>query len=394
MSVQRSRNSVLNYRRDKGDAFRIEKHIMSKKATDREESKVRHKQHLVEQSKLNQIRALETLQKEKDFRYERVQTSKQNKLAQEHQRLVTAQSRLEHMREQEAILLGRLKRAKDVHSTMQKELKHITSTPVLTSPENKIRAEKVRKSPLASSPLLPSCAPQSHDGAGEGHMRISKNSNSTGDEKQTKENKLEIETPGKIASAMNRITSSLKNISEEASANQNLQPLSPMQMKFDSPILRARQDMFEDAPVQNDIEAEEDEERSLMLQKASHTIGVPVDLSKDVLPLIATSEIVAPLPLNVPLSMDIPDVQKISSNNGRTGSNSPEPTEILLKKTLASTKSDGGFFDHNIDSDNLSAMRMGDVAAQRGRVSSELRSERAVNNSNSGTIAESFALKV
>ena len=77
MSVQRSRNSVLNYRRDKGDAFRIEKHIMSKKATDREESKVRHKQHLVEQSKLNQIRALETLQKEKDFRYERVQTSKQ-----------------------------------------------------------------------------------------------------------------------------------------------------------------------------------------------------------------------------------------------------------------------------------------------------------------------------
>ena len=28
MSVQRSRNSVLNYRRDKGDAFRIEKYIM------------------------------------------------------------------------------------------------------------------------------------------------------------------------------------------------------------------------------------------------------------------------------------------------------------------------------------------------------------------------------
>jgi hypothetical protein len=148
-SVKNSGSAIFQYRRKKGDQFRLQKEVMGEQATAREMGKVQSKRGLVHQQRLIDNRRQHYLQQRQQIKIGRVQAMKQNKLSEEHSRLVTAQMRLEKMKEQELMLMERLQKAKEIKSDIQQEYETLVATPAV-----KLRSP-ARRTPLSGSPVRP-----------------------------------------------------------------------------------------------------------------------------------------------------------------------------------------------------------------------------------------------
>ena len=125
LSVRQSTASVLKYRADRGEQFRLQKEMMAETGKLRINSKMEQKQQIVAKELRNRAALQQNLAKRASIKKQRVQHIKQERLSKEHQRLVSAQSTLERMKEEEMKLVHRMQKAKAIKATMQKELEQI-----------------------------------------------------------------------------------------------------------------------------------------------------------------------------------------------------------------------------------------------------------------------------